>query len=103
VRLRIVVAGDFASRGASGLSMAWDDLAKSDLGRLLRLDEPAAPPRTSVTERAVELDVDLELRPIADGLHAAVAADVWTMMGTTPRESPPLPSPPRNTPPDAGP
>jgi hypothetical protein len=104
IRLRVVVAGDFASRGATAaLSTAWEDLAKSDLGRLLRLDEPATPPQTSVTARAVELDVDLELRPIADGLYAAVASDVWTMMGTAPREGSPPPTAPRSAPPDAGP
>lgn len=103
VQLRVVVGGDFPAGGASALSTAWDDLAKSDLGRLLRLNEPAVPPKTRITDQAVELSVELELRPIADGLYAAVASDVWTMMGTTPRESPPARGPARDSPPDAGP
>lgn len=96
VQLRAVVAGDFASRGASSLLITgWDDLAKSDLGRLLRLDEPAAPARTVVHARDIELDVELELHPIADGLHAAVAADVWTLLGTKPADGAPFERPGR--------
>jgi hypothetical protein len=79
----IYIAGDFAvAEGdpATRLNEAWAALATSDLGRLLGLDAPAAPPVVSGTPELLRLSVELDLQPLASGLKAAVMSEVWEIL-----------------------
>jgi hypothetical protein len=83
LEVTIYIAGDFA--GAEGdpatrLNQAWAALASSDLGRLLGLDSPAAPPVVAGTPELLRLSVELELQPLASGLKAAVMSEVWEIL-----------------------
>jgi hypothetical protein len=63
------------------LSAAWLDLAESSMGRLTGLDQPLTPPEVEIREGYLSLKVKIALRPLFAGLRAAVAADVWEMLG----------------------
>jgi hypothetical protein len=80
----LTMSGDWGGDGQAGeiprLTAAWTDVAGSTLGRLLGLDHPTGPPRMTADGDVLRMDVTLEVVPIARGLHAAVAADVWEMM-----------------------
>lgn len=83
VRARVVLSGDWKSEGPDGpsrLLATWDDLAHSSTGKLLGLDDPAAAPVLSTSDKLLSLQVELRLAPLVDGLHAAVAADVQEML-----------------------
>ncbi len=84
VRVDAEIAGDWSEDGGRARAAAeqfYADLASSSLGRLLALDEPAAPPIVTVTPDRISLSVDLALGPVVDGLYAAVSADVWELLG----------------------
>lgn len=93
LRATLYLTGDWAAvqDAPTRLLAAWEDLASSGLGRLLAFDDPASEPVLSATDELLKLQVDLRLEPLVDGLHAAVAADVWQMMDLEP---PPTPSTP---------
>lgn len=79
-RFVVQVAGDFPASGADELTRAVSDLAASPMGKLLGLDQSATPPLVRERAHSLWLDTELDLGPIARGLHAAVAADVWEIM-----------------------
>lgn len=79
-RFVVEVSGDFPAAGSDELTGALADLAASPMGKLLGLDQSDTPPVVHEKAHALSLDVDLDLGPIAHGLHAAVAADVWEIM-----------------------
>jgi hypothetical protein len=66
---------------AERLRLAWEQLAHSSTGKLFGLDAPTSPPSIENSGTRVSLETELELRPIVAGLRAAVAADVWEMLG----------------------
>lgn len=87
LRTQVVLSGDWASVGpdsTSRLLATWNDLAHSSTGRLLGLDDPAAAPVLSTTDKLLSLRVELRLAPLVSGLHAAVAADVQQMLDISP-------------------
>jgi hypothetical protein len=79
-RFVVEVAGDFPATGVDELTGALADPGASPMGKLLGLDQLNTPPVVHERAHALSLDVDLDLDPIAHGLHAAVAADVWEIM-----------------------
>jgi hypothetical protein len=81
LRLRIAISGRFTGEDVGAMLAAWTDLAESSLGRLLALDAPASPPEITVSDGVLTLGVKLELAPVVSGLRAAVAADVWEILG----------------------
>jgi hypothetical protein len=83
IRVEVGVAGDWSSdaaRARASVEAFLEDLAASSLGRLLALDEPAAPPIVIVLPDGISLSVDLMIEPLVRGLHAAVSADVWELL-----------------------
>jgi hypothetical protein len=82
LRLTAVISGDWPNPtlARDKLEQAWKDLAESSLGRLVGLNQPASAPEISANAELLRLTVELEVRPLASGLEAAVAADVWKMM-----------------------
>jgi hypothetical protein len=80
--IELQLAGDFSPTGVDDLRLAFDELAASPIGKLLALDQSAEPPKIHEQEQRLYLDIDVNLAPIARGLHAAVAADVWEIMDT---------------------
>ncbi len=83
VRIGVEVAGDWSNGGSyarAAVNQFYDDLAASALGRLLALDAPTSAPIVTVTPDHIGLSVDLSLRPLVGGLHAAVSADVWELL-----------------------
>jgi hypothetical protein len=101
----ILIAGDWSTLGpdaADHLLTAWESLATSNLGRLLGWVEPAEKPLASATPELLRLSVAVNALPLAQGLRAAVAAEVWEILDIpkpgaapprkrTPAEGPPLP------------
>jgi hypothetical protein len=83
-RFVVEVAGDFPAAGADELTLALADLGASPMGKLLGLDHLDTPAVVHERADALSLEVDLDLAPIAHGLHAAVAADVWEIMDLPP-------------------
>lgn len=79
-RIELQLAGDFTVSGGAELKLAFDDLTTSPIGKLLALDQSADAPVISEKDQRLYLDVDVDLAPIARGLHAAVAADIWEIM-----------------------
>ena len=79
-RIEVQVSGDFAASGGDELKLAFEDLAGSPLGKLLALDQSTDTPHIREQEQRLYLDIDVDLAPIARGLHAAVAADIWEIM-----------------------
>jgi len=90
IAVDVAVAGDFRSLSADPAQLlldAWNDLASSNLGRLLGLSEPAAAPVTNASPELLRLSVELNPLPLAQGLRAAVMAEVWEIL----RLEPPVP------------
>jgi hypothetical protein len=99
VSIQVFITGRFESMDAERLGSAWADLADSSMGKLLGLDGPENPPQTSATPDQLSLQVRLPVMPLASGLRAAVAADVWEMLEVPPpghSPSPQVPSSPRH-------
>lgn len=88
VTLHVVVTGRFEAIDAERLASAWDDLAGSSMGRLLGLDRPEIPPHAEAAPGGLSLSVRLPLMPLASGLRAAVAADVWEILDVPPPKKP---------------
>jgi hypothetical protein len=82
IRVKVALAGEWPNvpLARDKLEAAWKDLAESGLGRLLGLNRPSSEPEVSVNPQLITLTLDLEVLPLASGLEAAVAADVWKMM-----------------------
>lgn len=88
VEVTLVLAGDWPKPDATTrLVDAWDDLAASNLGRLLGLDHPAAAPIVSALPDQLKMTVELDVMPLAQGLRAAVLSEVWEIMDL-PRPAP---------------
>jgi hypothetical protein len=82
LRLTIHVAGAWTDiDDKSRLAAAWTGLAEDPLGRLLSLDEPAESPEFSSTPELLTLKVRLRAGPLAQGLRAAVVAEVDEIFG----------------------
>ncbi len=80
LHVRAMLTGDWSDEDGARLGAAWGDLAESSMGRLFGLDQPSAPPEVSVSPHLLTLDMHLQASPLATGLHAAVAADVWEIL-----------------------
>ncbi len=84
----ITLAGEWPEPGATTrLVDAWDELSSSNFGRLLGLDQPAAAPIVSATPDQLRMTVELSVMPLAQGLRAAVLAEVWEITGPSGSES----------------
>jgi hypothetical protein len=81
LRVKVAVVGSYQGADVGRLSSAWQDLAASSLGHLTGLDQPISPPHTELANGYLALEVKIALRPLFAGLRAAVAADVWEMLG----------------------
>jgi hypothetical protein len=84
LRVTIVLTGRFDAVDAERLGSAWSDLEGSTMGRLLGLDRPIEPAKTSSGPDRLTLEVRLGLMPLVTGLRAAVAADVWEILNIPP-------------------
>jgi hypothetical protein len=80
LRVVAVLSGRWNGADIAQLEAAWADLAESSMGRLLGLDQPAAPPEVTATDEHLTLRVRLARLPLVTGLRAAVAADVWEFL-----------------------
>jgi len=81
LRVEVAIVGSYQGVDIGRLSAAWEDLAQSSFGRLTGLDQPITPPRAELPKGHLALEVKIPLRPLFAGLRAAVAADVWEMLG----------------------
>lgn len=91
LRVTLVLVGDFRSDQADPaelLRQTWQDLATSNLGRLLGFDTVSSPPSVSGTPGSLRLAMELDPVPLAQGLRAAVMAQVWEILRL---ERPPAP------------
>lgn len=82
--LAVALCGDFGegARGASRvLDAAWEELAASEVGRILALDRPRDPPLVTHTAEAVALAVELEPGPALEGLRALIEQDLEALLG----------------------
>lgn len=94
--LTLVLAGDYRADDrdpAELLRQTWEDLASSNLGRLLGLDTVAAPPLVSASPDSLRFSVELDPVPLAQGLRAAVMAEVWEILRLEPPPGRDAPSP----------
>ena len=83
VRLQVVFMGEYGSGGARATSLlraAWNDLAYSDLGHLLGLQQPLSPLAIALDEEALWLSITLDEGALLDGLAAATVDDVRALM-----------------------
>lgn len=82
----VVIAGSFdatSSDPAEAARRAWTDLAQSGLGKLLGLDQ-SAPASVVGTPDSLRLTVEVAALPLAQGLRAAVMAEVWEILDLKP-------------------
>jgi hypothetical protein len=94
IQATITLAGEWPEPDATTrLVDAWDELATSNFGRLLGLNEPAAAPIVSATPEQLRMTVELSVMPLAQGLRAAVLSEVWEIMDLPPPTSAPKPAP----------
>ncbi len=94
IEVTLFLAGDFRAPDATTrLVDAWDDLGQSNMGRLLGLNAPAAAPIVSATPDLLRMRVELEVGPLAQGLRAAVVAEVWEFLDLPPPAKKPAPNP----------
>jgi hypothetical protein len=84
LRIQAVLSGDWTPDDAVRLSSAWSDLAESSIGRLLGLDQSGATPEVGVSTTRLTFRHRVLLSPLASGLRAAVAADVWEFLEPPP-------------------
>jgi hypothetical protein len=80
LRVIAVLSGRWKGDDIERVDAAWTDLAESSMGRLLGLDQPAAPPEITVSDDFLTLKVRLARLPLVTGLRAAVEADVWEFL-----------------------
>jgi len=91
----LVIAGAFGgSEGdpATRAGQAWVDLAQSGLGKLLGLDQAAAPSVVASPD-SLRVAVEVAALPLAQGLKAAVMSEVWEILNLSPPK-PTEPQPP---------
>lgn len=77
--LRVRLDGDYSAapdKAAELLLAAWDDLARSDLGHLLGLYQPAAPPQVAAHPGGLSLAVGIAPAALFEGLAAATMDSV---------------------------
>jgi hypothetical protein len=82
-RVALTAMGDYGSDLAvtnQKARQSYQDLAQSDLGRLLGLGSDQVAPEVIVEARRITIHVQLPLKRLMDGLYTAVAADVWEML-----------------------
>lgn len=83
-KLRFVVTGDFAGHvdpAMARLRKIVDDVAVSPLGHLLGLDQKLAEDVAAPSDKALSLARVVSFERLADGLRAAVAADMPEIFG----------------------
>ena len=81
LRLTIAMSGDWdPAADIPTLERSWEALRASSLGHLLALRHPAVPAEVNSSRERLELTVLLHPNAMAQGLRAAVAADVWEIM-----------------------
>jgi hypothetical protein len=90
--VRVAIVGAYDGADIARLMSAWDDLAESSMGRLTGLDQPVTAPRVDLQQGSLALEVKIALRPLFAGLRAAVAADVWEMLGPPRGREGPVPT-----------
>ncbi len=89
IAFTVAIAGDFHDpKGdpATRLQDAWNELAASGMGHLLGLNQPASGPTVSGTPDLLRLNVELDSEPLANGLRAAVKAEVWEFLDLSPKK-----------------
>lgn len=80
---QVLFAGRWGAQTEGALariSAAWQDLARSDFGKLTGLDRSVEAPRTMADDRVVGLEVALDGPRFFQGLHAAVSAEARDIM-----------------------
>ena len=83
--LTLLLAGDYGQdeeqqRALGFLEGAWQDLVSADLGHLLGLHEPAAPPKTFGLPFGIGMSVELRADILFDGLAAATVDNIREIM-----------------------
>jgi len=83
-----VLEGDYGNDTPATVARAlgtFQDLAESELGHLLVLQDDQVTPEITATAERITLSVRLPLARLLDGLYAVVAANVWGILGGIPR------------------
>lgn len=102
LELMAIIAGDYAvdaERAVELLRLAWHDLAQADLGSLLGLAAPLAPPEVSSIPVGLSLRVRLSASRLLRGLSAATVDNVQDIMKDP---APSTPTGPSDDPGDPG-
>jgi hypothetical protein len=84
LQVRVVLAGAWGADGplaGERLAAAFRALAADPLGRLTGIDHPLAGPSIATDDRAVELDVTLDLASLAGGIHDVTGASLPEILG----------------------
>jgi len=94
VAVTVILSGSFGGEGDASTTVlaAWKDLAESGLGRLLGLDQAVAPSVVASPD-SLRLNVEVLAMPLAQGLRAAVMAEVWEFLDLKGENSAPAPTP----------
>lgn len=92
-RLYLSGAWEKEAEAAERAVAAWRDIAESSTGRLLGLHETPEPVSVAVSPKLLTLELELAVEPLVQGLHAAVAADVWRMLEVSPPQNEPAERP----------
>jgi hypothetical protein len=79
-RFHLTMVGAFPADAGERLSSTWSNIAASTTGRLLGLDRPLAPPLQRSTPERVELEIQLEITPIADSLRTVISGEAWEIL-----------------------
>jgi hypothetical protein len=83
-RFQLELSGEFAQDAGDRMLAAFRDLQTSSLGTLLALDQSDAPPKIEQRADRLRVEIELDLRPVSEGLRAAVMADVWEILDLRP-------------------
>lgn len=89
VRIRVALAGSWQGEDVERLLAGWEDLARSNVGRLLSLDRPSTPPEVDLDGELLRLGITLPLAPLVSGLRAAVISDLSEMFDVSGDSGPP--------------
>jgi hypothetical protein len=86
-RFELELAGEFAADARDKLLAAFAELQTSSFGKLLALDQTDSPPKVEQRPERLHFGIVLDVAPVAEGLRAAVMADVWEILELKPPAS----------------